>query len=186
MAASVVGVQAQFMLSAHMSIWAFGPATLQDFAYWSGLTVSEARIAAGNLGKGLVEVAWEGRKGLICEEDVPVLQRTPEVEFDDPGLLPQFDVYLAGHCDKTQIVAGSKYKEVFRKAGWGSAVVLQGGKVTGIWAYRRSGSKLFVAADMFGKASAKLREAIACRCESLARFLGCSLTDVRFEDPDPV
>ena len=100
----------------------YGPATVQDFAFWSGLPVKDAAEARCALGDKVLEVMVDGTPALMLEKDLELL-----VRLDDDGqnagqnanvnLLGCFDPFLLGHRDKSQLVDEEQYKKVFRKAG---------------------------------------------------------------------
>lgn len=149
----------------------YGPATLQDFARWSGLAVKEARSIRERLADELVEVVVGGRTAWLLRRD---LQHLPTKEPDGSAvrLLPSFDPYLLGHREKGHLVDPQHYKRVFRKAGWLSPVVLNRGRVCGTWSSRRRGKRMVVTVDPFRRFSPALRTRIEAEVEDLGRFLG--------------
>jgi len=149
----------------------YGPATLQDFARWSGLAVKEARAVCERLADDLVEVVVGSRTAWLMRQD---LQRLPAKEADESAvrLLPSFDPYLLGHREKAHLVDRQHYKKVFRKAGWLSPVVLNRGRVCGTWSSRRRGKRMVVTVDPFRRFSLALRTQIEAEVEDLGRFLG--------------
>jgi hypothetical protein len=132
----------------------YGPATVQDFAFWSGLPVKDAAEARCALGDKVLEVMVDGTPALMLEKDLELL-----VRLDDDGqnagqnanvnLLGCFDPFLLGHRDKSQLVDEEQYKKVFRKAGWISPVILVDGKVAGTWEHIRAGKRLCVVLSPF-------------------------------------
>src|SRR2546423_927084 len=53
---------------------AFGPATAHDFAKWSGIKVSDARVVVGALDRELAAVSVDGAPGWIASADVDALR----------------------------------------------------------------------------------------------------------------
>ena len=51
----------------------YGPATIQDFSFWSGVSVREAAEARSILGNRAVEVMVDGVKALVMQEDLEAL-----------------------------------------------------------------------------------------------------------------
>jgi hypothetical protein len=159
----------------------YGPATIQDFSFWSGVSVREAAEARSILGNRAVEVMVDGVKALVMQEDLEALVSADWAGASEGvNLLACFDPFLLGHRDKGVLVEREHYKKVFRKAGWISPVILVGGKVVGTWDYIRLGRRLRVvlmpfggtSSDTFSEASKEMR------C-GLRRMLEGGVNDVR-------
>jgi hypothetical protein len=156
----------------------YGPATIQDFSFWSGVSVREAAEARSILGNRAVEVMADGVKALVMQEDLEILaiagenapKEKPNMQenletlatsdwagaSEGVNLLACFDPFLLGHRDKGVLVEREHYKKVFRKAGWISPVILVGGKVVGTWDYTRLGKRLRVMLMPFGGVSSEM------------------------------
>ncbi|MCW4048638.1 MAG: winged helix DNA-binding domain-containing protein [Candidatus Bathyarchaeota archaeon] len=117
---------------------AYGPASVQDFAYWTGMKISEARLITASLGSELVEVKITGQKRtcLLLEKDQDELQ-TDKLE-GSVRLLPQFDALIMGHKDKTRFLDEEHRKNVFQTRSVVSATVLINGRVLGVWKILKS------------------------------------------------
>ncbi len=150
---------------------AYGPATLQDFVAWSGLAKGHAKRIHGALGDDAVEVDLDGTSRLVLRDDLDALVNARGAV---PGvrLLPSFDPYLLGHRDKGHLVDAAHYKRVYRSQGWLSPVVLVGGRVVGVWSYRRRAGRLHVELEPFARFPAAVRAGIEAEAEDLGRFLG--------------
>jgi hypothetical protein len=72
-----------------------GPATLQDFAWWSGLTVSDARAGLLNNKPLLTEETIEGRAYWFSSQNSGLSNLKSAVR-----LLPGFDEFLLGYKDR--------------------------------------------------------------------------------------
>ena len=148
---------------------AYGPATANDFAHWSGLSVREAKAAWGNMQGDLVEVTYNAKKASLLKEDLNVLH---ECDLRDwiIRVLPGFDSFVLAHADKDHLVPPHYYKRVFRNQGWISPVILFDGKVVGTWSYKR-GSKISFEVSLFKKFSKIILTKIEEQSADLARFL---------------
>lgn len=150
---------------------AFGPATPQDGAAWSGVSVTETRRVWTALAGEVQEVSLEGRPAFLLAEDLDTLEkgrsRGPVVR-----LLPHFDGYLLGHKDKGHLVDAAHYKRVYRKAGWISPAVLRDGRVVGVWALKGTGTRLTVKVEPFEPLDGTVRQAVGEEGEALGDFLG--------------
>jgi uncharacterized protein YcaQ len=153
---------------------AYGPATLRDFAHWSGMPAGEVRPLRGLLGDELVEIEVELKSCLLLRDDLKALGQARS-ETNSVRLLPHFDPYLLAHRDKDHLVEASHYKRVYRNQGWISPVVLVDGAVAGVWSYRRQGKKLQINIEPLQKLTRAVREAVAQEAEAVAGFFESNL-----------
>jgi uncharacterized protein YcaQ len=152
---------------------AYGPATLQDFARWTGFPLPEAKAAWTLLQDELCEVDVEGQKGFILREDLTILNNTLPGEHI-LRLAPSFDPYMLGHVNKNHLLDPAHYKKVYRNAAWISPVVLLNGRVAGIWSSRRRGKQLLLEIEPLAKFSKSMKAQLAVEAASLGEFLSLS------------
>lgn len=101
---------------------AYGPSTLQDFVYWSGVTVARAKRASALVSDSM-----------ICTDGyLSVPNPKPKGQTAHVRLLPKFDPYIMAHKEKFYLPTELR-SAVFRPAGDVSAVVLLEGVVVGTW-----------------------------------------------------
>jgi hypothetical protein len=110
-----------------------GPATIEDFAWWSGLTMREARIALGMVASSL-ESERSGEQTLwFSPADIP--GRAGRLQ-----LLPPYDEYLVSYADRRLAVdAAVVTPRGSRTNILDYATIVRGGRVVGTWG-RGSGS----------------------------------------------
>jgi uncharacterized protein YcaQ len=153
---------------------AYGPATLHDFAHWSGIPVTSVRLLGAHLKQELAEIKIENQNCLLLPDDLELLKNhLPEPR--SARLLPHFDPYLLAHREKDHLLAAKHYKRVYRNQGWISPVVLIDGSVAGTWSHKVQGSKLEIKIEPFTRLSAHARGAIKQEAASLADFYGCKM-----------
>jgi hypothetical protein len=106
-----------------------GPATLQDFVWWSGLTVKEARL-------GLIENAPVLRSEIIgdteywLDKNAKLSKSTRQSSY----LLPGFDEYFLGYKDRSSIIDPVFMQKVVPgKNGMFKPTVVINGQVVGTW-----------------------------------------------------
>jgi hypothetical protein len=159
---------------------AYGPATLRDFAYWSGFSIGEARPVWESLREEMTEFAGAGGGGKGCAALARDGKRLLNSHLREPAvsLLPNFDVYLLGHADKSNLLDLRHYQCVFRKGAWISPTVLLNGRVAGVWSSEIRGKRLRVSVQPFEKLSARVRAHIKEEGEALGQFLSLA-ADVR-------
>ena len=113
-----------------------GPATLQDFVWWSGLSTSEARQGLESLQSELVSVTIDGQKYWM-----------PDIDFQPAVgnkifLLPAFDEYIVGYKDRSAVIGSEDHKKAISSNGVFRPVVVKNGRVIGLWKKASSGKKV--------------------------------------------
>ena len=151
-----------------------GPAQVQDFVWWSGLTVADARAGITDAGPAL------GREVVGGEE----LWFDAGAERPPPAggiahLLPNFDEYTVAYRDRTAIHAGRAFDPAhFSYGNVLSNIVTIGGEVRAAWRRVAASSALRVAVLPLDPLDAEERAAIAEAARRLAGFLA---RDVRLD-----
>ncbi|HLP31777.1 MAG TPA: winged helix DNA-binding domain-containing protein [Geothrix sp.] len=136
-----------------------GPATLQDFLWWSGLTSAEATAALDMVKPKLVAANLGGQCFWMSTST-----QIPPSGGEDVYLLPSFDEFLLGYQNRNATLE-SRYAAVLSPGGDGTflpAVVIQG-SVVGTWSRILRNGALEIRATTFrsltSKESSLLREA---------------------------
>lgn len=157
---------------AYRYVRSHGPATIKDFAGWTGLTLTDARAGvAGNEGRLVsvgagAEARWltTGLAQAIADGSLP----THEVVA-----LPGYDEYLLGYKDRSlhgddtlleRVVPGGN--GVFR------ATVVADGVVVATWTRTLTPSAVRIAVAPFARLSPRLKSATTRALEVYAGFLG--------------
>lgn len=122
----------------------YGPTTLADFTYWTGLPMALTRAAWKSLEEHLVpiEIKEHSAKLWMHEEDLPSRwsPAVPDILF-----LAKFDVLTLGHKNKDLFLGGNLHKTVYRPAGQIEAIVLAKGEVAATWRLEiKSGNRAIV------------------------------------------
>ncbi|HEY7818128.1 MAG TPA: winged helix DNA-binding domain-containing protein, partial [Vicinamibacteria bacterium] len=135
-----------------------GPATLRDYAWWSGLTVREAREGIDLAALEKEEV--DGRTHWFGDGRDPSATRSPSAH-----LLPNFDEYLIAYKDRGPVV-GDSGRDVF------AHYVLVEGKLAGSWRRMARKETVDVEAVPYGRLSGDALRALAAAVDRYGRFLG--------------
>ncbi len=157
---------------------AFGPATARDFAIWTGITLTEARVIWAREQAGFASVDVEGWKGTVLQDDLGELELAA---FERPHvrLLPYFDSFLLGHKNREHLVTKERHTEVYRPQGWVTPVILVDGRVVAVWKHVQEGKRLRVEVTKFGSLSKRVIAQIREEAHDLGRFL--EVTDVEVQ-----
>jgi hypothetical protein len=106
------------------------PASLYDFAWWSGLSITDSKLAI-NLIKNDLELEKFSNPNLYVHRS---LQKTPQLT-ENLHLLPSFDEYLISYKDRSTVLEVQHQSKAFSTNGIFFPVVVHNGKVTGSWKY---------------------------------------------------
>ena len=113
------------------------PAALQDFVWWSGLPVSEARQGLESVQAEFVSETIDGQKYWM----LPDIGIRPSANKNLIHLLPAFDEYLVGYKDRTAAITSENHQKAISSNGVFRPVVIQNGRVIGLWKKATSGKK---------------------------------------------
>lgn len=146
---------------AHRYFGSRGPATLQDFAWWSGLTVTDAKTSLGALGSALEVMEVDGRKLWSAPLD--------PVKEHEPLLVPPFDEWLVAYRDRGDTLDPKHVAKINAGGGLLDACIVHGGRVVGTWSRTVAKTRVVVEPHFFEKTGRpRLDEAEA----RYRRFLG--------------
>ena len=123
-----------------------GPATVHDFAWWSGLTVTEARSGLEAAMPELIPEKVDGKEYWMTS-DAP-----GTTAHDESGvhLLPAFDEYLLGYRDRTAVLAQEDASKVVPGGnGVFRPTVVVGGRVVGTWKRKLKKNAIDLSLDPF-------------------------------------
>ena len=140
----------------------YGPASLQDFSYWSGLLAGEARTAFEGARADLAEIRVKNcaKVLFVLKCDLKRLEEPNLSEEPSVCLLPKFDPYLLGHKDRARIVNSEHMKFIYRPAGDIAACLLLNGRIAGTWVHRKSSKKLTIMITPFCRLDKNILEQI--------------------------
>ena len=152
---------------------AYGPATVEDLAAWSGLPLPEARSAVIGAMPALQEVMIQGRPGLASKKRLrpPAMPAAVAVR-----LLPAFDTYLLGYRSRDLAVARPLQRRLQRGGGWLHPAVVVDGRAVAAWTLLKSGSRDQVRIEPFASLGAVIDGGIEAEVRDIGRFLNRSLT----------
>lgn len=103
-----------------------GPATIQDFIWWSGLTVKDAQLGLNLILSSLQSEAIDGKIYWMHHSTASLKKKaSPDL------LLPAFDEYMVAYKDRSL----AAHADVLKKTGNGifKPLLIADGYVTGIW-----------------------------------------------------
>jgi hypothetical protein len=105
-----------------------GPATVQDFAKWSGLTVAEAGSGLEAVKDQLEQEVVDGQVCWFAPGEMGAEQASPAVH-----LLSIYDEYISGYKDRSAMVAPDVGKRLMAMGAALGYIVVVDGQVVGTW-----------------------------------------------------
>jgi Winged helix DNA-binding domain len=144
-----------------------GPATVDDFAWWSGLSPADARAAVASIDHTLAAEVINGRAHW-CDRS------NEAARTSGAYLLPAFDEYLVSYRNRDAVLAPQHGKRLNAGGGMLGPCVVHGGHVIGNWrrALSHAGASKAEQAGKPGKAvkSGKTaKETVAVEVDLFAR-----------------
>jgi hypothetical protein len=143
-----------------------GPATLDDFVWWSGMLVADAKAGVEAAKHNLVQDRIGDKVYWLAETGPPASGFLPQIL-----LLPGFDEYLVSYRDRSASVpeayveAWSKSKAMF------SPSILLRGQVAGLWKRTIKKNSVLITADRFRELTAGEERSLQEAANEYGRFL---------------
>ncbi len=111
-----------------------GPATIQDFVWWSGLTVVDARAALAMVTPQLLHEVVEGQTYWFSAS-MPSTSVEPSAKdiAQTACLLPNFDEYTVGYKDRSAVFDASHTEKFDLRGNVLNNILVLDGQVIGTW-----------------------------------------------------
>ncbi|HEY0867368.1 MAG TPA: winged helix DNA-binding domain-containing protein [Fimbriimonas sp.] len=147
----------------------YGPATVQDFRFWTGAPAKDIAKAVEAIRHELKAVHMEGHKAARY-----LVGDLEETEPRPVSLLAKFDPLLMGFFHRFPLLEPAQFPRVFRIAGQVEAVLLIRGEPRGTWRQSRLRDRLAVRMDPWGRIRRAESKAIEAEAARLAEAYGLS------------
>ncbi|MGE0732716.1 MAG: winged helix DNA-binding domain-containing protein [Acidimicrobiia bacterium] len=163
---------------------AFGPATVADIAWWTGLGLTKVRAALTRL--DTVAVDLDGEPGVVLADDVDPppdganANANAGAEPSWVAALPALDPTAMGWKGRRFYLDPAHVPVLFDRSGNVGATLWVDGRIVGGWSQRRSGEVVHrLLTDVGAEATAAIEDELA----ALQRFLGDVVVSPRFPVP---
>jgi hypothetical protein len=144
-----------------------GPATANDFARWSGLTVADAKRGIEALGSALVSVSYKGRDLWFRPPEGPIATGSSPAAH----LVQGYDEYVIGYGDFREIF-NPRWERMLSLTNPFLHAVLIDGQVVASWKRAIGKSDLLIEVNPHRDLSPVEREAIRAAADAHGGFLG--------------
>jgi hypothetical protein len=117
---------------------AYGPARFEDIVWWTGIAATDTRRVLDTLGREVVRFPVDGLgDGLVTlRETTEPIRKGAGGAPDRILFLPLWDAYPLGWRDRTRVVEPRFAPWVYDPAGNTTSVILEEGRVIGLWQFR--------------------------------------------------
>lgn len=137
-----------------------GPATIQDFSYWSGLTIKEIKDGVATLPADFVKETIEGKEYIFLPNKIKI-----KSGFQSTFLLPDYDEYGMSYKDRGAFIL-SQNKNISVKTPAYKHTLIIDGKVAGNWQEvvknKKTAIEYFTHNPLSKIKKAEVQEAIKC------------------------
>lgn len=141
-----------------------GPATLQDFVWWSGLTLADAKVGLGALKAELAQVSVEGSTYWFAEGSWQ--------ESSGSHLLPFFDEFLVAYKDRSAALEPLHTLKINAGGGLLNPTVVLDGRVVGTWKRTLGKDCVEVRLSPFVPLGKSQTHAVRAAAERYGKFVG--------------
>ncbi|NTU62197.1 MAG: winged helix DNA-binding domain-containing protein [Chloroflexi bacterium] len=143
-----------------------GPATVQDFAKWSGLNSADAKRGLEDAKNHLQHETLNGSEYWFSPTQSPV-QVVPRTAY----LLSVYDEYITGYKDRSMIAAPEVVAKLFTMGAALTYVVVIDGQIVGSWRRTFSKEAVVIEINPFKRLTKTERHAVAAAAQRYGEFL---------------
>jgi hypothetical protein len=147
-----------------------GPATLQDFVWWSGLKTADARagleMVKTQLHQGTIDgqTYWVAQNGSIPKDLSPMAY-----------LLPAFDEYFLGYKVRDAVLDPKYDKQAVSSNGVFRPMIVIEGQIVGIWKRSLNKGSVIITPNPFKSLTKAEIQTLLAAASQYGAFLGLSL-----------
>ena len=143
-----------------------GPATLQDFVWWSGLTVADAKVGLEMITSQLMHEVVDGQT-YWRSASMPKANDLPQTIF----LLPNFDEYTVGYTDRSAIFDMSDVEKFDTPGNVLNPTIVLNGLVVGTWKRTIKKDRVILTPSLFTNLNGAEARAFAATAKRYGEFL---------------
>lgn len=141
-----------------------GPAQIKDFAWWSGMTLTEAKKGIAILGKQLLKEEYNDKQYFFI--------KTKTIEQSETAfLIPGFDEYFIAYTDRSDVLDRKYAKELNQGGGMVNGAVVVNGRMVGGWKREIKKTSVFITIKLFEKIMDVQKKLLTQQAERFGVFL---------------
>ena len=143
-----------------------GPATIQDFVWWSGLTAADVKAGLAMVTSNLLQETIDGQTYWFSPSTPPV-QDLSQTAY----LLPNYDEYTVGYTDRSTIFDALHTNKLDPRSGLLTHTMVLDGQVVGTWKRTFKKNTVVIEANPFVPLSNNETCAFAASANRYGEFL---------------
>ena len=144
----------------------YGPATLQDFVWWSGLTVADARAGLEMVTSQLIHEVVDGQTYWFSTS-APPANDLPQTIY----LLPNFDEYTVGYTDRSAVIDVSDATKFDTRGNVLNPTIVMDGRVVGTWKRTLKKDAVIITPNLFAPLNEAETRAFVASANRYGTFL---------------
>jgi hypothetical protein len=151
------------------------PATINDFAWWSGLPLKDARRGLELVKSDFVSETIGGQTYWMTPSIISIRKDMPSVH-----LLPAYDEFLISYRDRSPALSEVNNKKTISANGIFHPVIVINGQVTGLWKRSVVKDKVIIETDSFQTYDEVMQDLVKEQASCYGRFLNKEI-EVRYK-----
>ena len=147
-----------------------GPATLQDFAWWTGLAAAEAKAGLEMVKAELMQEEIDGKHYWFSPLSVPAGEDGPPIAC----LLPNYDEYMIGYKDRSAMFPALPEKpdsQAYGRIALNHTIIIDG-IIVGSWRRERKNDGVVIRTKLFRPLDGAEKDALSMAVDRYGKFLG--------------
>ena len=146
-----------------------GPATLQDFTWWTGLAAADAKAGLEMVKAELMQEVVDGKNYWFSPSSVPAGEDGPPIAC----LLPNFDEYMIGYKDRSAMFPAAYSGKLAPRGNiaFNYTIIINGIAVGG-WRRERKNDGVVIRTRLFRPLDDDEKDALSVAVERYGGFLG--------------
>ncbi len=152
-----------------------GPATLEDFVWWSGLNIADARNTMEMVEQDFLSAEVNSQKYWFPELSFPAGDENQSV-----FLVPSYDEFLISYKDRSASISENVEKKAISNNGIFRPIIVVDGEVVGIWKRSKEKTKVTIETEFFKKPSIGVRQQVESVGQNFGKFLGVETVEVKY------
>jgi hypothetical protein len=142
-----------------------GPATVKDFAWWSGLSAGESRLA--------IELNKHEFSSFDSESETYWFSDSQQKEYkpDKILFLPSYDELLISYRDRKALITNIDHKAAVSRNGLFYPSIMINNRIAGIWKRIIKGNTVKISTTLFGNEYTDLNEFFEKSLSTYSKFI---------------
>ncbi len=144
-----------------------GPATLQDFTWWSGLSLTDSKSGLDSARQALISEKVEDQTYWFAGS-----VQVPDPDPDEVYLLPDYDEFVISYRDRRAMLNLPIHKRAISGNGIFYPTIVRNGKVIGIWKRTAKKDIIAITVNLFDSGNKDLESEIIKAASYYGIFMG--------------